>query len=207
MITLPHHVEFLSDAWLAEAKSWLEREVAERKTRLSGPFSISGVFTDAPPHLNLPGNVASWQASFDGDSISVVRGANENADCLVGILAIEDGIGDVVESMARSFEDADLELSDRVAIAFPRRPCVLHLAVRVGAVEHLRPGQLCEYGRTGNQVFVAMGLEDMGDPQAFVSCLLDIDFAVPTRVDNGSLTSRPEQVRKMGKSGGFDFFE
>lgn len=83
MITLPHHVEFLSDAWLAEAKSWLEREVAERKTRLSGPFSISGVFTDAPPHLNLPGNVASWQASFDGDSISVVRGANENADCLV----------------------------------------------------------------------------------------------------------------------------
>lgn len=46
--------------------------------------------------------------------------------------------------MARSFEDADLELSDRVAVAFSRGLCVYHLAVRVGAVEHFRPGQLCE---------------------------------------------------------------
>ena len=94
--------------------------------------------------------------------------------------------------MARTFEDADLELTDRVAVAFSRGPCVFHLAIRVGAVEHLCPGPLGEDGHTGNQVFVAMGLEDMSDPQPFAPRLLDIDFAVPARVDNGSLTSRAD---------------
>jgi len=47
----------------------------------------------------------------------------------------------------------------------------------------------------------------LGDPQPFAPRLLDIDLAVPTRVDDGGLASRPEQVRKMGKSRGFDFLE
>ena len=59
MFTLPHHVEFLSDRWLAEARRFLAGEVPERRERpapaqrLQGraAFAVSGRFTDAPPHL------------------------------------------------------------------------------------------------------------------------------------------------------------
>ena len=40
MITLPQHCEFLSDAWLDEARKFIVSEVARRKDRLGGqPFS------------------------------------------------------------------------------------------------------------------------------------------------------------------------
>jgi len=84
MITLPHHVEFLSDRWVDEARSFLEREVAVRKERLGGkPFSLSERFTDAPPHLKLPDNVASWSARYDGDTVTVSRAFDDGAEVQV----------------------------------------------------------------------------------------------------------------------------
>src|SRR2546422_10099979 len=84
MITLPDRFEFLSDAWLDEAKKLLERECKIRKERLAGrAFSLSERFTDAPPHLKLPNNVGSWGMRYDGENISVSRDFNETADVVV----------------------------------------------------------------------------------------------------------------------------
>ena len=61
MLTLPHHVEFLSDDWLAEAGRFLEQETRVRKERLGGrAFSVSERFADAPPHLKVAGDVAGY---------------------------------------------------------------------------------------------------------------------------------------------------
>ena len=84
MITLPHHVEFLSDAWLDEARSFLQRECATRKERLGGrAFSVSERFTDAPPHLKFPKDVASWSMRYDGENVSVSREFGAGADVTV----------------------------------------------------------------------------------------------------------------------------
>lgn len=82
MITLPGRVEFLSDAWLDEAKNFLERECRSRKERMR-PFSLGERFTDAPPHLKFPGNVASWSMRCDRDGVSVSREFDEAADIAV----------------------------------------------------------------------------------------------------------------------------
>jgi ectoine hydroxylase-related dioxygenase (phytanoyl-CoA dioxygenase family) len=84
MLTLPQHFEFLSDAWLEEARDFLSREASVRKERLAGRvFSLSERFTDAPPHLKLAGDVAAWSARFDGEKISVERAFDERADVVV----------------------------------------------------------------------------------------------------------------------------
>ncbi len=84
MITLPQHCEFLSDAWLAEAQAFFTRELRHRKSRLAGkPFSVSERFTDAPPHMKLPNDVAEWQLKFDGEHFDIARGFNTNADVVV----------------------------------------------------------------------------------------------------------------------------
>lgn len=84
MITLPHHVEFLSDAWLDEARKFLERETAQRRERLGGtPFSVSERFEHAPPHLKLPDDTASWSFAYDGRGVKVVRGFDAGADLVV----------------------------------------------------------------------------------------------------------------------------
>ncbi|HET6470874.1 MAG TPA: phytanoyl-CoA dioxygenase family protein [Pseudomonadales bacterium] len=84
MYTLPHQVEFLSDAWVQAAERYLTREVAQRKHRLGGqPFSISERFTHAPPHLKLDGDVGAWHARYDGDRASVGRGFVADADLTI----------------------------------------------------------------------------------------------------------------------------
>ncbi|MBN9558190.1 MAG: hypothetical protein J0I26_11745, partial [Alphaproteobacteria bacterium] len=83
MITLPHHCEFLSDAWLQEAKTFLEREIATRKDRLTGSFSVSERFGDAPPHMKFADNVAAWRMRFDGKAVSVSRDFDDKADQIV----------------------------------------------------------------------------------------------------------------------------
>jgi len=84
MITLPGCCEFLSDAWLDEARSFLERQVASRKDELGGrAFSVSERFADAPPHLLLPGDVAAWRLRFDGQTIEVGRGFDADADLVI----------------------------------------------------------------------------------------------------------------------------
>jgi hypothetical protein len=84
MYTLPDRFEFLSDAWLGEARAFLEKAVAQRKEALAGqPFSLSERFTGAPPHLKLPKNVGAWKARYDGETLTVARGFDPKADVVV----------------------------------------------------------------------------------------------------------------------------
>ncbi|HTX48945.1 MAG TPA: hypothetical protein VME40_06090, partial [Caulobacteraceae bacterium] len=84
MYTLPDRFEFLSDAWIDEARRFLERAVEQRKDDLGGaPFSLSERFTDAPPHLNLPDNVGAWTARYDGETLTAARGFDATADVVV----------------------------------------------------------------------------------------------------------------------------
>ncbi len=81
LITLPHHAEFLSERWLEEAQRFWRELPAPRKASLAGrPFSVSERFTDAPPHMKLPAEVASWTLRFDGEAASIARGFDEGAD-------------------------------------------------------------------------------------------------------------------------------
>ncbi len=80
MITLPHHVEFQSDAWIDEARKFLIRALEQMKV---GAFSLSECFTDAPPHLNLPGNAGAWHVRYDGTNLTVGRGFDEAAEVRV----------------------------------------------------------------------------------------------------------------------------
>ncbi|MFI4934903.1 MAG: phytanoyl-CoA dioxygenase family protein [Caulobacterales bacterium] len=82
MHTLPHHFEFMSDGWLDEARRFLGVEIERRKAAL-GPFALSERFADAPPHLNLPGNVVDWRCDYDGETLTVGRGFNEAADLTI----------------------------------------------------------------------------------------------------------------------------
>jgi len=81
LITLPHHVEFLSDPWLEEARRyWRELPAARRAPIKDKPFSVSERFADAPPHLKLPGDVAAWTLRFDGEAATIERAFDEAAD-------------------------------------------------------------------------------------------------------------------------------
>jgi hypothetical protein len=82
MYTLPHQCEFLSDDWLEVSRDLLVAECKRRGSELP-PFSISEAFTDAPPHLKLAGNRATWQLSWDGALLNVSRGFNPKADLCV----------------------------------------------------------------------------------------------------------------------------
>ena len=84
MITLPHRFEFLSDAWLDEARRFLERECRTRKEQLGArAFALSERFTSTPPHLKFDCDVAAWSMRYDGENVSVVREFNEAADLVV----------------------------------------------------------------------------------------------------------------------------
>ena len=84
LITLPHQVEFLSQGWLDEATRFFKEQVPIRKSQLAGkPFSLSERFTDAPPHMKLPGDVASWSLRFDGDDVTVSREFDPSADMVL----------------------------------------------------------------------------------------------------------------------------
>ncbi len=84
LITLPHHAEFLSERWLDEAAKYWRETLPAKKAKLGGrSFSVSERFTDAPPHLNLPGDAASWTLRFDGEAATVARGFDAEADLTV----------------------------------------------------------------------------------------------------------------------------
>lgn len=81
MFTLPHQLEFLSDEWLAEARQFLESAVRMKPDL--GPFSLTECFTDAPPHMRFPGDVAAWSVSYDGRELEVSRQMRADADMSV----------------------------------------------------------------------------------------------------------------------------
>src|SRR5215813_8312498 len=84
MMNLPDRFEFLSDAWLDEARKFLERECKIRKERLGGrPFSVSERFDHAPPHLKFQNDVASWGMRYDGENVTVSRDFSQDANLTV----------------------------------------------------------------------------------------------------------------------------
>jgi Phytanoyl-CoA dioxygenase (PhyH) len=84
LITLPHHVEFLSDRWLEEAARFFRESLPAWKAKLGDrPFSVSERFVQAPPHLGLPNDVASWTLRFDGEEAAVSRGFDPDAQLTV----------------------------------------------------------------------------------------------------------------------------
>jgi ectoine hydroxylase-related dioxygenase (phytanoyl-CoA dioxygenase family) len=84
LLTLPHHVEFLSDRWLDEAARFWRELPEPRRAPLNGQaFSVSERFTDAPPHLKLPGDVAAWTLRFDGREPAISRGFDGSADVTI----------------------------------------------------------------------------------------------------------------------------
>ena len=84
MYTLPDRFEFLSDAWIDEARRFLEKATAQMKDGLAGqPFSLSERFTDTPPHLKAPDDVSAWTARYDGTTMTVTRGFEATADVVV----------------------------------------------------------------------------------------------------------------------------
>jgi ectoine hydroxylase-related dioxygenase (phytanoyl-CoA dioxygenase family) len=83
MLMLPDRFEFLSDAWLDEARRYLEKAVETRKDRLGEAFCVSEQFTDAPPHLQLPGDVAAWRFQYADGVVTVERGIDPGADLVV----------------------------------------------------------------------------------------------------------------------------
>ena len=84
LITLPHHVEFLSERWIEEADRFWREALPVRKAKLGGrPFAISERFTDGPPHLKLPVDEASWSLRFYGEAATVARGFDADADLTV----------------------------------------------------------------------------------------------------------------------------
>jgi hypothetical protein len=84
LITLPHHVEFLSDRWLEEARRFWRELPPARTAPLNGrSFSVSERLTDAPPHLKLPSDVASWSLRFDGKVAAISRDFDPDADLTV----------------------------------------------------------------------------------------------------------------------------
>jgi hypothetical protein len=90
MYTLPHHVEFLSDRWAEEARRFLAGEVPKIRERgapadrLKGKtFAVSGRFTDAPPHLELPGDTGGCTIAFDGEAFSLAASFDPAADLVV----------------------------------------------------------------------------------------------------------------------------
>ena len=90
MFTLPHHVEVLSDRWVEEGRRFLAGEVPKVRERpapaekLRGRrFSLSGRFTDAPPHMKLPGDVGSFSLRFDGEAFAVTASFDPAADLVI----------------------------------------------------------------------------------------------------------------------------
>lgn len=83
MITLPHHAEFLSDRWLEAAGQWLDKNIPNRPELRGQPFSVSERFEDAPPHLELEDDVATWSVTFDGEKASVSRAFKADADVVI----------------------------------------------------------------------------------------------------------------------------
>jgi ectoine hydroxylase-related dioxygenase (phytanoyl-CoA dioxygenase family) len=81
LITLPHHVELVTDRWFDEAaKFWREALPPRLRTVAGRPFSLSERYTDAPPHLKLPGDAGAWTLRFDGEQAELSRGFDETAD-------------------------------------------------------------------------------------------------------------------------------
>ena len=164
MHTLPGQVELLDDDWLDRARRFLERELPAARPV---PFSLSERFTDAPPHLGFDGDVAAWTLRWDGDAVTVERGADADADVVVegdyqAAVTTAQHVGferpggteaafrevvqqygkDAVRVRGRVVDDAVsrlfARLHDHLARHTVENPDIHHRATRQGLVDHVR---------------------------------------------------------------------
>jgi ectoine hydroxylase-related dioxygenase (phytanoyl-CoA dioxygenase family) len=167
MFTLPGQVELLSDDWLDRARRFLDRELAAAKPK---PFTLSEVFADAPPHLGLPGDVASWTLRWDGATATVERGATTDADVVVegdyqAALTAAQQVGDMDRAWREVVQQYGKDavrvrgrvvdptvsavlarLHDHLARHTVENPDIRHRAVRQGLDRHVR--EMDEQGYT-----------------------------------------------------------
>jgi ectoine hydroxylase-related dioxygenase (phytanoyl-CoA dioxygenase family) len=172
MYTLPGQVELLDDAWLDRARRFLERELPAARP---AAFSLSECFVDAPPHLGLDGDRASWTLRWSGDAVAVERGFDADADVVVegdyqAALTAAQQVGferpggadaawrevvqqfgkDAVRVSGRLVDDTVssvlLRLHDHLARHTVENPDIAHRATRQGLVDHLR--HMEEHGYT-----------------------------------------------------------
>lgn len=75
-------VEFLSDGWIDAARAFLA-DTAARPELAGAQLSLCEVFTDAPPALHLPDDVAAWWFTLDRGRVEVGRGERAGTDLTV----------------------------------------------------------------------------------------------------------------------------
>src|SRR5579883_1282341 len=80
MYALPDHFELLSDPWIDEARRVLEKALEQRSLP---PFSVSERYRDPPPHLELAEGGAAWTARYDGETLTVSRSFDPEAQMVV----------------------------------------------------------------------------------------------------------------------------
>lgn len=165
MVTLPHHVEYLSDGWIAEASAFIESFVQQRK--FAEPFTLSERLTDAPPHLAGEDGSIAWTLSFDGKVVSTDRSFNPGAQIVregdyqaalmfaqsVGVMSPgfleaaqaavagwfgKDALRAAKESSSPRVNELLLNLHDHMGRRTVENPDVAHRATRQGLTRHVR---------------------------------------------------------------------
>ena len=79
-VDVDRRCEFGSKQWLAAAADYLQREVLVRPELARTCFVLTEVFTDAPPHLQAPGNRIAWSMRIENVSAVVHDGEAPDAD-------------------------------------------------------------------------------------------------------------------------------
>ncbi|MEZ5376617.1 MAG: phytanoyl-CoA dioxygenase family protein [Acidimicrobiales bacterium] len=138
MFALPHQLEFLSDDWIAAARDFFERAQSDGRLAAVGPFAVCERFDNAPLHLALADDRATWFVRFDGSSVEVGRGVDDQADLLVegdyqAALAAAQwvGIGSTAARAAMWREVSHLHGSEALRVSGELRPEVDALLVQL----------------------------------------------------------------------------
>jgi hypothetical protein len=201
MFTLPGQVQLLDDAWVEKARKLLERELAAAKPT---PFTLSEVFTDAPPHLGFDGDVAAWTLGWDGTAVTVERGATPDADVVVegdyqAAVTMSQQVGferpggmesawreivqqygkDAIRVRGRIADPAAnavlAKLHDHLARRTVENPDIQHRATRQGLGDHVR--HMAEHGYAIIERAIS---EDFADEIRETTLRVLADHGVPT---------------------------
>jgi hypothetical protein len=106
-VDVTERAEFLSDPWIDAARRYLEDAVAAEPALRTGTYSVCEAFTDAPPSLGLPDDVAVWHFRIADGKVDAGRGELADADVRVR------GDYQAVLAMAQTVDAAGPEASER----------------------------------------------------------------------------------------------
>lgn len=170
---LDERVEFLSRGWIATAEARLKASLGILRADLGGAeLSLCEAFSDAPPHLGWPGNVAAWNLRIRDGAATVQPGIDESCAVQIrgdyqAILPIAQAVGPTALTRARreavhangpafmrmtgAFPTGRLaeilaDLHDHLARRTLENPDLAHRTARQGLSRHVR--QIAEDGYT-----------------------------------------------------------